>query len=240
MTTMISFYCPICHIDEEVLEETTSLLPCVHRFCTTCIQDWFAHGKLSCPLCKRDYNEDELEGKLLLSSQSRTRSHLLELIEQIRSGPLGEFLGQQRRIGMTEALWDEDLNAFREVSLVSPPPGLTRTPVVYTDDSIIIWNEERDNEHSVFIRDSTGEITSRIGNEERRWVLDDLLTRGISDDDDLPELAPAAALSREESDELLYFHTHQRYGMHYCVEGDDDDSDEFLEDSILLRDLEIN
>lgn len=53
--------CTICFT--EISEEEKIILNCNHYFCNICIQDWLDKGKNSCPLCRSDIKEYNLNDK---------------------------------------------------------------------------------------------------------------------------------------------------------------------------------
>lgn len=53
--------CTICFT--EISEEEKITLNCNHYFCNSCIQDWLDKGKNSCPLCRSDIKEYNLNDK---------------------------------------------------------------------------------------------------------------------------------------------------------------------------------
>ena len=53
--------CTICFT--EISEDDKITLNCKHYFCNTCIQDWLDKGKNSCPLCRSDIKEYNLNDK---------------------------------------------------------------------------------------------------------------------------------------------------------------------------------
>ena len=60
-STSSSNNCTICFT--EISEEEKITLECKHYFCNTCIQDWLDKGKNSCPLCRSDIKEYNLNDK---------------------------------------------------------------------------------------------------------------------------------------------------------------------------------
>mmetsp|Transcript_15340 Transcript_15340/g.23883 ORF Transcript_15340/g.23883 Transcript_15340/m.23883 type:complete len:140 (+) Transcript_15340:524-943(+) len=50
-------HCPVCQ--EEWKEgDQQRVLPCEHRFHTSCVDRWLKDHKAQCPLCKKDVRED--------------------------------------------------------------------------------------------------------------------------------------------------------------------------------------
>jgi hypothetical protein len=49
--------CAVCQSDWEAGDEMR-ILPCDHKFHTSCIDQWLRKHKASCPLCKKDVRED--------------------------------------------------------------------------------------------------------------------------------------------------------------------------------------
>ena len=59
-STSSSNNCTICF--NEISEDEKIILNCKHYFCNTCIQDWLDKKKYSCPLCRGDIKEYNLNG----------------------------------------------------------------------------------------------------------------------------------------------------------------------------------
>lgn len=60
-STNSSNNCTICFT--EISEDEKITLNCKHYFCNSCIQDWFDKQKYSCPLCRSDIKEYNLNNK---------------------------------------------------------------------------------------------------------------------------------------------------------------------------------
>ena len=60
-STSSSNNCTICFT--EISEEEKITLNCNHFFCNTCIQDWLDKNKYSCPLCRSDIKEYNVNDK---------------------------------------------------------------------------------------------------------------------------------------------------------------------------------
>ena len=60
-STSSSNNCTICFT--EISEDEKITLNCKHYFCNSCIQDWLDKKKYSCPLCRSDIKEYNLNDK---------------------------------------------------------------------------------------------------------------------------------------------------------------------------------
>jgi len=60
-STSSSNNCTICFT--EISEDEKITLNCKHYFCNSCIQDWLDKKKYSCPLCRGDIKEYNLNGE---------------------------------------------------------------------------------------------------------------------------------------------------------------------------------
>ena len=74
-STSSSNNCTICF--NEISEDEKITLNCNHYFCNTCIQDWFNNGKNSCPLCRSDiteYNLNDKDYRIVVKTNGATRN----------------------------------------------------------------------------------------------------------------------------------------------------------------------
>ena len=78
--TSSSNNCTICFT--EISEEEKITLDCKHFFCNPCIQDWFNNGKNSCPLCRSDikeYNLNDKDYRIVLKTNLRATGNTREI-----------------------------------------------------------------------------------------------------------------------------------------------------------------
>lgn len=79
-TTSSSNNCTICFT--EISEEEKITLDCKHFFCNPCIQYWFNNGKNSCPLCRSDikeYNLNDKDYRIVLKTNLRATGNTREI-----------------------------------------------------------------------------------------------------------------------------------------------------------------
>ena len=70
-STSSSNNCTICFT--EISEDEKITLNCEHYFCNSCIQDWLDKKKYSCPLCRRnikEYNLNDINYRIVLKESN--------------------------------------------------------------------------------------------------------------------------------------------------------------------------
>ena len=53
--------CSIC-LNEDIEDNILCSTDCSHKFCKICLDKWFDHGKVSCPICRREIKYFNYQG----------------------------------------------------------------------------------------------------------------------------------------------------------------------------------
>jgi len=134
----------MCIICQEVMHRATSLQPCLHSFCSTCLSAWLQKpGLASCPLCRkpvegvtRNHTLSGLIDGLLKAhpTQQRPAADLAQLeaqdalhdvdydLAKLRSGPSSAVV-EAGAAALTAASGTARVGLGLAVAAVPPPPG---------------------------------------------------------------------------------------------------------------------